>query len=111
MNRDADILAFATRWRHWGGGSWSDIFVEFGISPEKYFRRLARILDSVMARELPLEVRVDLWRIRRVRRSEGTSVPTGSTKTSRVGRAFDGRLWRHEKYVELIAGRLCAQRP
>ena len=56
MNRDADILAFATRWRHWGGGSRSDIFVEFGISPEEYFKHLARILDSVLARELALEV-------------------------------------------------------
>nr|WP_271213847.1 DUF3263 domain-containing protein [Rhodococcus wratislaviensis]GLK41118.1 hypothetical protein GCM10017611_79930 [Rhodococcus wratislaviensis] len=84
MNRDADILAFATRWRHWGGGSRSDIFVEFGISPEKYFRRLARILDSAMARELALEIREDLWRICRDRRSERASVPTGSAKTSTV---------------------------
>ena len=84
MNRDAGILAFATRWRHWGGGTRSDIFVEFGISPEEYFRRLARILDSVMARELPLEVREDLWRICRDRRSEHTSVSMGSSTTSTV---------------------------
>lgn len=76
MNRDADILTFAVRWRHWGGGSRSDIFVEFGISPDMYFRRLARVLDSIRARDLELDVREDLRKICRARRSERTSAST-----------------------------------
>ncbi|KXX59930.1 DUF3263 domain-containing protein [Rhodococcus sp. ACS1] len=70
MNRDADLLAFAVKWRHWGGGSRSDIFVEFGISPDQYFRRLARILDGVKARELAPDVREELRTICRARRPE-----------------------------------------
>jgi hypothetical protein len=72
MNRDADILAFAVKWRHWGGGSSSEIFVEFGISPNEYFTRLARVLDSMQARELAVDVRGDLRKICRARRSERT---------------------------------------
>lgn len=75
MNRDADIIAFAVRWRHWGGGDSSDIFVEFGISQDQYFRRLARILGSVRARELSPDVREELWAICRARRPERAVQP------------------------------------
>jgi hypothetical protein len=70
LNRDADILTFAVKWVHWGGGSPSDIFVEFGISPGMYIRRLARVLDSIGARDLELDVREDLRKICRARRAE-----------------------------------------
>ncbi|QYB00392.1 DUF3263 domain-containing protein (plasmid) [Rhodococcus sp. USK10] len=75
MNRDADILAFAVKWRHWDGGSPSDIFVEFGIAPDEYFRRLARLLTSVNARKLAFDVREDLRRVCRARLPQRTSVP------------------------------------
>lgn len=38
------IVHFAQKWRHWGGGSDADIFVEFGLTPVQYFRRLEQIL-------------------------------------------------------------------
>ncbi|WP_280295675.1 DUF3263 domain-containing protein [Nocardia abscessus] len=45
MDREADLLEFALVWRHWGGGSDADIFVEFGISPGEYFSRLRALID------------------------------------------------------------------
>ncbi|MCF8786225.1 MULTISPECIES: DUF3263 domain-containing protein [Rhodococcus] len=40
------IVDFAQKWRHWGGGSDADIFVEFGLTPAQYFRRLQQILEK-----------------------------------------------------------------
>lgn len=55
VNRDAAIHAVATCGGIWGGGSRFDLFVVFGISPNKCFTRLARVVDSVMACELTLD--------------------------------------------------------
>lgn len=44
---DERIVRFALMWRHWGGGSAGDIFVEFGISPRAYFERLTGLLNVV----------------------------------------------------------------
>ena len=45
-DQPADILDFARRWYHYGGGSAEDILVEFGITEHEYFHRLGAVLDT-----------------------------------------------------------------
>ncbi|MFC0450034.1 DUF3263 domain-containing protein [Rhodococcus jostii] len=46
LDNTAAILAFATKWRHWGGGHTEDIFVEFGLTAPQYFERLHQLLRN-----------------------------------------------------------------
>ncbi|MFE5708274.1 DUF3263 domain-containing protein [Rhodococcus koreensis] len=46
LDNTAAILAFATKWRHWGGGPTEDIFVEFGLTAPQYFERLHQLLRN-----------------------------------------------------------------
>ncbi|TJZ76054.1 DUF3263 domain-containing protein [Rhodococcus oryzae] len=56
MTENDHLLAFALKWRHWGGGSAGDILVEFGITPTDYFQRLRDYLHSGAAPKLPEHV-------------------------------------------------------
>ncbi|NMM92186.1 hypothetical protein B2J88_49430 [Rhodococcus sp. SRB_17] len=56
MTNDDHLLAFALKWRHWGGGSAGDILVEFGLTPTTYFQRLHDYLRSGAALTLPEHV-------------------------------------------------------
>ncbi|QYB00259.1 DUF3263 domain-containing protein (plasmid) [Rhodococcus sp. USK10] len=47
-----DVLNFAMKWRHWGGGYDEDIFVNFGLSPHQYFWRLRQLLSTPAAEHL-----------------------------------------------------------
>ena len=40
------ILAFATRWLPYGGGTAEDIMVTFGTTSDIYFRRLQALLED-----------------------------------------------------------------
>ncbi|PBC53670.1 hypothetical protein CJ177_31960 [Rhodococcus sp. ACPA1] len=40
------MLAFAQKWRHWGGGSREEILVEFGLSQGVYFQHLLSQLNQ-----------------------------------------------------------------
>ncbi|AYJ50325.1 hypothetical protein [Rhodococcus sp. P1Y] len=43
---DRDLMIdFARRWLHYGGGSASDIFVQFGVSDTIFFERLADVVE------------------------------------------------------------------
>jgi hypothetical protein len=66
-NSDDDILAFALKWRHWGGGSAEDILVEFGLSPADYFQRLQTRVEDVATEPLPPEIVHQLTSICRTR--------------------------------------------
>ncbi|QIX52636.1 DUF3263 domain-containing protein [Rhodococcus sp. DMU1] len=46
MDIENEMLAFATKWRHWGGGPDEDIFVRFGITSQQFFHRLREILTA-----------------------------------------------------------------
>src|SRR6476619_1183991 len=56
MTDNDHLLAFALKWRHWGGGSAGDILVEFGLTPTMYFQRLRHYLHSGSAPSLPEHV-------------------------------------------------------
>lgn len=56
MTDNDHLLAFALKWRHWGGGSSADIFVEFGITPARYFQRLQAYLHNGASAYLPEHV-------------------------------------------------------
>jgi hypothetical protein len=78
---DDDIVAFAMRWRHWGGGSAEDIFVQFGMSSDQYFRRLYSRLETVSVRVVSRAEAEQLRAICRKRlddRQEPEGVPPGS---------------------------------
>ncbi|MDV7243880.1 MULTISPECIES: hypothetical protein [Rhodococcus] len=45
MTSETDLIDFAIKWRHWGGGTPEDIFREFGPSSEQYLSRLASVLE------------------------------------------------------------------
>ncbi|RYF50314.1 MAG: DUF3263 domain-containing protein [Comamonadaceae bacterium] len=63
VNREDDIIDFALTWRHWGGGSDSDIFVEFGISSREYFQRLETLLEHGALASQPDQIR---WQLRTI---------------------------------------------
>lgn len=46
MDNARDLVAFASKWRHWGGGPAEDIFIEFGLTVPEYCRRLRTALNS-----------------------------------------------------------------
>lgn len=62
QSQAAEMLRFALRWLPFGGGSDSDIFVEFGIPASEFYRRLTVILK----RRPPVE----LWVVDHRRLSE-----------------------------------------
>lgn len=43
------MLDFVIMWRHWGGGPDEDIFIEFGVAPRVFFRRIQANLGSDVA--------------------------------------------------------------
>ena len=55
MDDHRELLTFALKWRHWNGGPAEDIFVEFGITPTQFFRRLRRNLTNGLY-ELPPQI-------------------------------------------------------
>jgi hypothetical protein len=54
---DTAILEFACRWLPYGGPPADEIWVGFGMTMPRYEQRLAKILDSGAAREVPTDVR------------------------------------------------------
>lgn len=52
---DAEIIAHAAKWRHWGGASHEDIFVEFGMSAVRYYLLLRRALTRSSTHSLDSE--------------------------------------------------------
>lgn len=64
---DQHIMAFALKWRHWGGGPAGDIFIEFGLTPVQYFRRLEAFLNAGAANHLPADIAQQLRTICRGR--------------------------------------------
>lgn len=60
---DAATLEIALRWAPYGGVPTSEIWVTFGVSPGPFYTTLARILNSVVARELSVEQRQLLERL------------------------------------------------
>lgn len=44
VTTDDSIAQFAHRWGRFGGGSAEDIFVNFGLPPAEYFRRLHELV-------------------------------------------------------------------
>ncbi|MGW5153366.1 DUF3263 domain-containing protein [Rhodococcus koreensis] len=73
MTSETDLIDFAIKWRHWGGGTPEDIFLEFGLSSEQYFSRLATALERNTwmrpATDLAPDLLAQLRRICVVRRS------------------------------------------
>lgn len=51
--RSAEIVDFLRRWCDYGGGSDYDIFVQFGLSADVFFRRAARLLRNETRHDLP----------------------------------------------------------
>ena len=43
---DQAMVVFATSWQHYGGGSSSDIFEQFGMTESAYFRRLHQLVHD-----------------------------------------------------------------
>ncbi|QQZ19522.1 DUF3263 domain-containing protein [Rhodococcus opacus] len=41
-------VAFAKKWRFWGGAPDEDLFVEFGLTPTQYYSRLQQLLASFL---------------------------------------------------------------
>lgn len=41
---DQELLSFARRWEPFGGPSNADIFIEFGMTPERFSHRLDELL-------------------------------------------------------------------
>ncbi|MCE4266429.1 MULTISPECIES: hypothetical protein [Rhodococcus] len=60
MNDHDAILTFALKWRHWNGGPAEDIFVQFGITPDQFFRRLHSILEVEEQSDLSPEIAAEL---------------------------------------------------
>jgi hypothetical protein len=56
MTSETDLVDFAIKWRHWGGGTAEDIFLEFGLSSDQFFSRLATALtpDGRMCPDIDL---------------------------------------------------------
>lgn len=57
MRENFELLEFAVEWAPYGDAGEEHIFVRFGVSPDRYYRRLLRILDSPDAQLLPPLVR------------------------------------------------------
>lgn len=51
------ILSYAARWYRWGGGRAEDIFVEFGISPDTFCRRVLALTETA---DLDPYLRIDI---------------------------------------------------
>ncbi|WP_257226530.1 DUF3263 domain-containing protein [Rhodococcus opacus] len=82
MDRNIELLEFARRWKHWGGGPEGDIFVTFGLSAQEYFRRVHGLLDTIAARYLTPTETQDLKTIclaRLGRHSGPCSVDSGAS--------------------------------
>ncbi|MGW6332970.1 DUF3263 domain-containing protein [Nocardia rhamnosiphila] len=77
MDRNAEIIDFALIWRHWGGGSDSDIFVEFGISAREYFRRLGALIERGALANQPDGTVYQISNICRVRLKGKQIAPAG----------------------------------
>ncbi|MFZ2177890.1 MAG: hypothetical protein WAW17_28470 [Rhodococcus sp. (in: high G+C Gram-positive bacteria)] len=48
----AELVEFAVRWRHYGGGPDDEIYTHFGLTPTEYFERVLRHLDAENPGEL-----------------------------------------------------------
>ena len=57
---DNAILDLALRWAPYGGVPGSEIWVAFGVSPERFYSTLAHILGTLAARGLSPEQRQSL---------------------------------------------------
>jgi hypothetical protein len=77
VERAAEILEFALVWRHWGGGSDSDIFVEFGIFPREYFCRLEALIERGALAGQPTGIVRQIREICRARITGKPSPPPG----------------------------------
>ncbi|MEU1984472.1 DUF3263 domain-containing protein [Nocardia sp. NPDC019395] len=77
VDREAEIIEFALVWRHWGGGRDSDIFVEFGIPPHEYFRRLSALIERGALTRLPAGIVRQLRDICRDRAARQLSASAG----------------------------------
>ncbi|MGV8872805.1 MAG: DUF3263 domain-containing protein [Rhodococcus sp. (in: high G+C Gram-positive bacteria)] len=60
INDTRDLMVeFASTWARFGGGTTEDIFVTFGLSPDKYYQRLydlVRTSPGLFCGDLALEI-------------------------------------------------------
>ena len=80
MDRDTEIINFALKWRHWGGGSESDIFVEFGIPSIEYFCRLTDLLDRGALANQPERIVRQIREICQIRKAESMARTASSVR-------------------------------
>ncbi|MGW6335726.1 DUF3263 domain-containing protein [Nocardia rhamnosiphila] len=84
VERNREIIEFALVWRHWGGGSDSDIFVEFGIPPREYFRRLESLIERGALANQPTGIVGQIIDICRTRRGPKRTSPTDPNRRFRT---------------------------
>ncbi|AWK76157.1 hypothetical protein CBI38_32120 (plasmid) [Rhodococcus oxybenzonivorans] len=53
---DKALLDYTTRWCNFGGGD-EDIFTEFGLTPEVFYRRVLALLEQRFVTELEFPAR------------------------------------------------------
>ncbi|RYF58007.1 MAG: DUF3263 domain-containing protein [Comamonadaceae bacterium] len=53
FEEDRIMLDFARRWTHYGGAPAGEIWVEFGMTPDRFYEHIQRILGSLTSRSLP----------------------------------------------------------
>lgn len=82
---DAAVLKLALRWAPYGEIPTGEIWVTFGMSPDRFYTTLAQTMASVMARELSAEQRQSLERL--VRRHIRPQVATRSVAATRKPRS------------------------
>lgn len=70
-----EALAFAMKWRHWGGGDDEDIFVQFGLNTCQYFLRVRKLLSTPAAAALSPDEKAHLRQICFTRLHDG-GLPT-----------------------------------
>lgn len=56
------MIDFARRWHYFGGGTREEIFVNFGVTPSIFYKRLTRVLHTSQ-HSLDTETRTNLLRL------------------------------------------------
>nr|GLK36423.1 hypothetical protein GCM10017611_32800 [Rhodococcus wratislaviensis] len=62
---EEELVDFAWRWRHWDIPPEADIFVQFGLAPAEFYRRLMTVLTGPQRGCVPLAVREHLQNLSR----------------------------------------------
>lgn len=74
---DSEMLNLARRWAPYGGVPASEIWITFGMGPERFFAHLIRILGTLTARELSPDQRQSLQYLAK-RHVRGPYPPAGA---------------------------------